>query len=78
MHGGEAAPGRAAHALAGGVGVVKLGVGGLQLLQAAHQRVVLKVGDDRRVLVVIMAVVFKYFSPEGLYLAFCVHVIAPC
>ena len=21
---------------------------------------------------------FKYFGPEGLYLAFCVHVIAPC
>ena len=78
LHGGEAALRRAAHALAGGVGVVKLGVGGLQLLQAAHQRVVLKVGDDRRVLVVIMAVVFKYFGPEGLYLAFCVHVIAPC
>ena len=72
-HGLKAALGGAADVLGGGGGVVELRVRGLQLLQAAHERVVLEVGYHGGVLVVVVAVVLAYLGPQGLYLLFNVH-----
>ena len=75
--GRECALGRAAHFLRGRRGRVKLRVRRLKLLQAAHQRVVFKVADNRGVLVVIVPVVLHYLGSEGLYLLFNVHIKSP-
>ena len=77
-HGRESALGRAADVLRGRIGVKKLRVRGLQLLEAAQQGVVLEVGDYRRVLVVVVPVVLLYLGAQGLYLAFyLVHSVTP-
>ena len=70
-HRGKLLAGPAAHALGGRVGTEKLRVLPLQVRQFVDQAVVFKVGDRRRVFLVIAPGVFRHRFAQRFHLLFC-------